>query len=96
MSARSHPGSAAHSSLVGSCVAYYGWYEIRVQRDPTTQDPVIDAAGTVQRGTAGAVDGLGPWTFAAVATALLLAAVATHLLRRARRRRARADQAAAR
>ncbi|GKQ42053.1 hypothetical protein [Streptomyces sp. A012304] len=28
--------------LVGAYVAYYGWYEIRVQRAPATQDPVID------------------------------------------------------
>ncbi|MDG4856684.1 hypothetical protein P8605_00625 [Streptomyces sp. T-3] len=71
-------------TLVGSYVAYCGWYEIRVQRNPTLQDPVIDAAGTVQRTIADAVDGLGPWTFAATAVALLTVAWAVHRRRRAR------------
>ncbi|GEC08949.1 cytochrome C biogenesis protein CcdA [Streptomyces spinoverrucosus] len=69
---------------VGAYVAYYGWYEIRVQRDPTTQDPVIDAAGAVQRGIAETLDATGPTTIALVFAALLITAVALIRLRRAR------------
>lgn len=46
--------------LAGAYVAYYGWYELRLQRDAATTDPVIDAAGTVQRFLADAVDAAGP------------------------------------
>ncbi|WP_171117405.1 MULTISPECIES: cytochrome c biogenesis protein CcdA [Streptomyces] len=69
---------------VGAYVAYYGWYEIRVQRDPTTQDPVIDAAGAVQRGIAETLDATGPTTIALVFAALLITAVTLIRLRRAR------------
>ncbi|MFG3382202.1 cytochrome c biogenesis CcdA family protein [Streptomyces sp. NPDC047999] len=72
--------------LAGAYVAYYGWYELRLQRDATTTDPVIDAAGTVQRFLADAVDAAGPVS-AASAFGVLLAAA---LLLRARRRRAAA------
>ncbi|MFG2836029.1 cytochrome c biogenesis CcdA family protein [Streptomyces zaomyceticus] len=68
--------------VVGAYVAYYGWYEIRTQRDPATTDPVIDAAGAVQRALAGAVDAAGPALIAALLAALLLTAWAV------RRRRA--------
>lgn len=69
---------------VGAYVAYYGWYEIRVQRDPTLQDPVIDAAGAVQRGIAEALDATGPAVIALVFATLLIAAVALVRFRRAR------------
>lgn len=68
----------------GAYVAYYGWYEIRVQRDPTTQDPVIDAAGAVQRGIAETLDATGPTTIALVFATLLITAIALVRLRRAR------------
>ncbi|MBT2430487.1 cytochrome c biogenesis protein CcdA [Streptomyces sp. ISL-112] len=64
--------------LVGAYVAYYGWYEIRVQRDSTTTDPVIDTAGTAQRVLANVLDTAGPATLAALLTALLLTAYAIH------------------
>ncbi|MBT2429652.1 cytochrome c biogenesis protein CcdA [Streptomyces sp. ISL-112] len=64
--------------LVGAYVAYYGWYEIRVQRDSTTTDSVIDAAGTVQRVLANVLDTAGPAALAALLTALLLTAYAIH------------------
>ncbi|WP_432198990.1 cytochrome c biogenesis CcdA family protein [Streptomyces sp. bgisy027] len=70
---------------VGSYVAYYGWYEIRVQRDPATQDPVIDAAGTVQRTIAESLDSLGPAAIAVVSAALLVTAAALSRRRRTRR-----------
>ncbi|MCP3821697.1 cyclic nucleotide-binding domain-containing protein [Streptomyces sp. A3M-1-3] len=66
--------------LVGAYVAYYGWYEIRVQRDPATQDPVIDAAGAVQRVIADTLDAVGPALFAT----LLLAGYLSRRRRRVR------------
>ncbi|MCP3818508.1 cytochrome c biogenesis CcdA family protein [Streptomyces sp. A3M-1-3] len=61
--------------LVGAYVAYYGWYEIRVQHDPATQDPVIDAAGAIQRTIATGLDNIGPAALAALVAALLIAGV---------------------
>lgn len=76
--------------LVGAYVAHYGWYEIRVQDDPATEDPVIDTAGTVQRALADALDTAGPAVIAALVALLLLVAL---LIRRRGRtgRRVRAD-----
>ncbi|MCJ0872575.1 cytochrome c biogenesis CcdA family protein [Streptomyces sp. AP-93] len=68
--------------LVGAYVAYYGWYEIRVQRDPAAQDPVIDAAGAVQRAIADTLDFVGPAPLTVLFAALLLAG---YLGRRRRR-----------
>jgi cytochrome c biogenesis protein CcdA len=81
---------------VGGYVAYYGWYEIRVQHDPTTQDPVIDAAGAAQRGIAETLDAAGPPVIALVFAALLTTAVTLIRFRRARgpRRSPGADPAA--
>ncbi|WP_260860191.1 hypothetical protein [Streptomyces cupreus] len=55
--------------------AHYGWYEIRVQHDPATRDPVIDAAGTIQRTLADTLDAIGPGPIAALLTALLIGGV---------------------
>ncbi|SDM67393.1 cytochrome c biogenesis CcdA family protein [Streptomyces wuyuanensis] len=71
--------------LVGVYVAYYGWYEIRVQRDPTTQDPVVDAAGAVQRTIANALDTIGPALIAALFAGLLVTGVIIRRRRAARR-----------
>ncbi|GAA2635621.1 cytochrome c biogenesis CcdA family protein [Streptomyces vastus] len=72
--------------LVGAYVAYYGWYEIRVQGDPATTDPVIDAAASIQRAVAAALDTAGPTLIAVSFGILLLAAL---LVRRCRRTRPR-------
>ncbi|WAU81454.1 cytochrome c biogenesis CcdA family protein [Streptomyces sp. Qhu-G9] len=69
---------------VGVYVAYYGWYEIRVQRGPALQDPVIDAAGSVQRSIAETLDDAGAAVIALVFTALLITAMALIRFRRAR------------
>ncbi|MER6999197.1 cytochrome c biogenesis protein CcdA [Streptomyces sp. NPDC000410] len=71
--------------LVGAYVAYYGWYEIRVQRDPATTDPVIDGAGTVQRALADALSAAGPAVIAVLFALLLLAALVIRHRRRTRR-----------
>lgn len=56
---------------VGLYVAYYGWYELRLFDGRVTQDPVIAAAGRVQRMLAGWVyeSGAWPWLLALVALA---------------------------
>ncbi|MCJ0875094.1 cytochrome c biogenesis CcdA family protein [Streptomyces sp. AP-93] len=64
---------------VGGYVAYYGSYEIRIQRDPATQDPVIDAAGALQRTLADLLDSIGPVTLAALFAALLIGAALSRI-----------------
>ncbi|MCZ7456444.1 cytochrome c biogenesis CcdA family protein [Streptomyces sp. WMMC940] len=71
--------------LVGAYVAYYGWYEIRAQGDPTTTDPVVDAATGIQRVAADALDSAGPAVIAVLFALLLL----TPLLIRRRKRTSR-------
>jgi cytochrome c biogenesis protein CcdA len=78
--------------LVGAYVAYYGWYEIRVQRDPATTDPVVDAAGVAQRVLADTLDSIGPAVLAGFLALLLLAAWA--IRRRRVRRASRAESRA--
>ncbi|WP_407840619.1 cytochrome c biogenesis CcdA family protein [Streptomyces sp. DSM 116496] len=70
--------------LVGAYVAYYGWYEVRVQHDPATQDLVIETAGAVQRAVADLLDAIGPTTLAALFAALLIGAVVLAEIRRQR------------
>lgn len=72
--------------LVGVYVAYYGWYEIRVQRDPATVDPVIDAVGAVQRVVADILEAVGPAALAGLLASVILSAWAI------RRRRARMEE----
>jgi cytochrome c-type biogenesis protein len=64
--------------LVGAYVAYYGWYEIRVLRGSTDQDPVIDSTGAVQRWIAETLDAIGAPLVAALFAGLLLTALALH------------------
>jgi cytochrome c-type biogenesis protein len=66
--------------VAGAYVAYYGWYELRLARDlrAAGTDPVVNAAGAVQRSLTGAVGGIGVswWLLTLVALAgagLLLA-----------------------
>ncbi|MCZ7456147.1 cytochrome c biogenesis CcdA family protein [Streptomyces sp. WMMC940] len=61
--------------LVGAYVGYYGWYEIRLQDAPSMTDPVIDAAGTLQRAIADGVDALGPASIAILVVLLFIAAL---------------------
>ncbi|MEU8986916.1 cytochrome c biogenesis protein CcdA [Streptomyces sp. NPDC048558] len=68
--------------LVGAYVAYYGWYEIRALRNPTTADPVIDTAASIQRTVADTLDSAGP---AAIAVIFALLLLATLVIRRRRR-----------
>jgi cytochrome c biogenesis protein CcdA len=75
-------------ALAGAYVAYYGWYELRVQGGGDPTDPVVDAALGVQGRISDAVDRLGPAAVAAVfVVALLVAGMAIGLTRRMRSRR---------
>jgi cytochrome c-type biogenesis protein len=67
--------------LAGGYVAWYGFYEIRVFRDPATTDPIVDNAAKAQNAVAGWLDRVGPAT-AAAAVVLLLIAAAVQALRR--------------
>ncbi|MCL7382469.1 cytochrome c biogenesis CcdA family protein [Streptomyces sp. 35G-GA-8] len=64
--------------LVGAYVAYYGWYEIRVRNNPETGDPVINAAGAVQRTIADSLDATGPALIVILFALLLLIALVIH------------------
>jgi len=69
--------------LVGLYVAYYGWFEIRLfSSSGPVEDPVIAAAGHVQRALAGWVyrNGVAPW----VAILALLVVAAGWTVRRRR------------
>ena len=70
--------SGAILVIVGLYVAYYGWFEVRLFAGGSAQDPVIGAAGRIQRTLAGWVytHGAWPWLVTlAVLVTLVLAAV---------------------
>jgi len=64
--------------LAGAYVAYYGWYEVRLASDGARalQDPVVRAAGTVQRWLASGLDSAGVMTVSVVFAALLVTGLA--------------------
>lgn len=69
----------------GIYVAWYGWYEIRIQADPTTTDLVVDTAGQIQRTLSATLDRAGPAGIA-IAAAVLCGVIAVLALRRRRAR----------
>lgn len=74
---------------VGLYVGYYGVYEIRLfSAGGSAQDPVIDAAGRIQRALAGWVYQHGAWPWVVAVGLLAAAGTAVWLLRRRRNRRA--------
>jgi cytochrome c-type biogenesis protein len=68
--------------VAGVYVAYYGWYELRLQRGGDADDPVIGAAAGLQRWLSSAVEWAGVTGFACALAALL---ILTALVRRLRR-----------
>ncbi|WP_456237988.1 cytochrome c biogenesis protein CcdA [Nonomuraea montanisoli] len=70
--------------LAGLYVLYYGWYELRVFAGRDADDPIVGVVTAVQASVAGCVAALGPGRLS-LAFGLLLA-LATLVLRRARRR----------
>ncbi len=78
--------------VVGLYVAYYGWFELRLfDSAGGLDDPVIAAAGRVQRVVAGWVYAHGPWPWLAGLAVLAAAAVAGAGLARRRRGPAGSD-----
>lgn len=79
--------------LVGLYVGYYGLYEIRLfTANGTPEDPVITAAGRLQRALAGWVYEHGAWPWLTLVGVLAVATGAAWAWRR-RRSHARADSA---
>lgn len=75
--------------LTGLYVTYYGYYEIRLHfSDADADDPIIQAAGTVQAWLVHQVDTLGVWPLLATAAVL----IATGLSWRSLIRRHRQNQ----
>ncbi len=79
---------------VGLYVAYYGYYELRLFGGGSAEDPVISAAGRVQRVLAGWVyeHGAWPWVLALAGTVVAAAVLAWTGARRWRRRRHPVDR----
>ncbi|MFI6514225.1 cytochrome c biogenesis CcdA family protein [Spirillospora sp. NPDC050679] len=80
--------SGAFLLLAGVYVAYYGWYELRVNAGGSADDPVVGAVTEVQGELASLLDGVGVWWIAA---AFAVTAAAGLALRTARRRTKAAD-----
>ncbi len=70
--------------VVGSYVAYYGWWEIKVLGGAPAADPLIDAALGVQRWLAGLVSDAGVLGFLAATAVMAAVVVAPRLRRRTR------------
>lgn len=80
--------------LTGLYVTYYGYYEIRLFfTDAGPNDPIIEAAATVQGWLARRVDTLGVWPLLAALAVLAVAAVGWRgVARRSAARRVAADR----
>lgn len=73
--------------LIGLYVGYYGVYELRLfHGDGDAADPVVDAAGGLQRTLVGWIDSLGVWPLLSALALLIGLAVAIRLVLRARAR----------
>ena len=70
--------------VVGLYVAYYGWFEVRLFAGGSAQDPVIGAAGRIQRTLAGWVYTHGAWPWL-VTLAVLVTLVPAAVVRQRRR-----------
>jgi hypothetical protein len=71
----------------GAYVAYYGWYEVRVLRGGAAGDPVVDAAGAVQRWLSNGLGQLGVGGLAVVVGGLVAAPLLVAVARARRRTR---------
>jgi cytochrome c-type biogenesis protein len=73
-------------AVAGVYVAYYGWYEIDVQRGGRVDDPVVSAGQDVQRWLAEGLDRLGVGGMLAVVAVLLIVGFGVPRLVRRRER----------
>ncbi|WP_436792078.1 hypothetical protein [Yinghuangia sp. YIM S10712] len=73
--------------VAGAYVAYYGWYELRVNDGGTTQDPIMDRAYEIQGAISRWVEDLGFGAIAVAFAVLSAAGFATGIVRRVRVRR---------
>jgi hypothetical protein len=71
--------------LVGLYVAYYGFYEVRLLANGNPDDPVIAAAGQLQRNIAGWVHQHGGWPWIIGLFVVVVGAIIWGLRGRARR-----------
>lgn len=71
--------------VVGTYVAWYGWWEIRVLAGGATDDPVIGAAADVQQWLASSVSRIGAGGFVLAFAAIIIVAALTTLVQRRRR-----------
>ena len=77
--------SGAVLVVVGLYVTYFGWYELRLFSGAgSADDPVISAAGRVQRTLAGWVYQYGAWPWLVVLATLIAGSAATLAWRRRR------------
>ena len=74
-------------ALVGGYVAYYGWWEIRVFAGGDVDDPVIEAAASIQRSLSNAVTDFGATGFLVTLAVLIILVVGSSAARGRRRRR---------
>lgn len=74
--------------VAGAYVAWYAWFEIRVQSGRLTGDPVVDAASRVQSELTQFIAGLGPMVLA-VAAGVVFAGAGVLMIAAARQRRVR-------
>ncbi|MGQ0844212.1 MAG: cytochrome c biogenesis CcdA family protein [Sporichthyaceae bacterium] len=79
------PVSGVLAILAGAYVAYYGWYEIQLERGGSVPTGPIDAVGDVSGRVTGWVDGLGTPALVGVGIVLVVAvAVPAAFARRSR------------
>lgn len=81
--------SGAILVIVGLYVAYYGWFELRLFAGGSAQDPVIGAAGRIQRTLAGWVYTHGAWPWLVTLAVLVTLALAAVVRQRRRSHRTR-------
>lgn len=81
--------SGAILVIVGLYVAYYGWFEVRLFAGGSAQDPVIGAAGRIQRTLAGWVYTHGAWPWLVTLAVLVTLALAAVVRQRRRSHRTR-------
>lgn len=80
--------SGALLIVAGAYVAYYGWYELRVNDAGSTDDPIMNRAYEIQGALSARVEDIGVVPVAVVFAVLAAAGLATAVVRRLSRRTA--------